>query len=90
KFKNQLAGTFGVMSAFSFYPTKNLGALGDAGAILCQDEIYEKLVRQLRNYGSSKKYENEIVGYNSRLDELQALFLNIKLSALNEITEHKR
>ncbi len=90
KFKGQIAGTFGNIGAFSFYPTKNLGALGDAGAIITSDEdIYTKL-KALRNYGSEKKYYNKFIGRNSRLDELQAAFLNIKLPSLNKINEHKR
>jgi dTDP-4-amino-4,6-dideoxygalactose transaminase len=90
KYKGKPAGTFGEFGAFSFYPTKNLGALGDAGAILCKsEEDYIKL-RQLRNYGSEKKYHNGIIGYNSRLDELQASFLRIKLPHLDEINTHKR
>lgn len=90
RYKGQLAGTFGDFGAFSFYPTKNLGALGDAGALICKSaEHYQKL-RQLRNYGSEKKYHNGIVGYNSRLDEIQAAFLRVKLPYLNEINLHKK
>jgi len=90
KYKGKLAGTFGDFGAFSFYPTKNLGALGDAGAVICKsEEDYQKL-RQLRNYGSEKKYHNGVIGYNSRLDELQAAFLRIKLPHLDEINQHKR
>ena len=90
KFKGQFAGTFGRIGAYSFYPTKNLGALGDAGAIITSDEhIYAKL-KALRNYGSEKKYYNKFIGRNSRLDELQATFLNVKLPSLNKINEHKR
>lgn len=82
-------GTFGKIGAFSFYPTKNLGALGDAGAIITSDEeIYKKLLA-LRNYGSEKKYHNKYVGSNSRLDEIQAAFLNVKLSYLDKINVHK-
>lgn len=89
-YKGQLAGTFGDFAAFSFYPTKNLGALGDAGAVLCKsEEDYIKL-RQLRNYGSEKKYHNSVVGYNSRLDEVQAAFLRIKLPHLKAINAHKK
>jgi dTDP-4-amino-4,6-dideoxygalactose transaminase len=85
----KLAGTFGDIGAFSFYPTKNLGALGDAGAILVNDcDLLEK-VKALRNYGSEKKYYNKYVGLNSRLDEIQALFLNIKLPYLKHINSHK-
>jgi len=90
KFKNQKAGTFGNFGCFSFYPTKNLGALGDAGAIICKsEEDYVKL-KQLRNYGSEKKYHNGIIGYNSRLDEVQASFLRVKLPYLNDINNHKK
>ncbi|WP_342330341.1 DegT/DnrJ/EryC1/StrS family aminotransferase [Pedobacter sp. FW305-3-2-15-E-R2A2] len=89
-YKGKMAGTFGDFGAFSFYPTKNLGALGDAGAIICKSsQDYEKL-RQLRNYGSEKKYHNGIIGFNSRLDEIQASFLRIKLPYLNRINEHKQ
>ncbi|MGO4294893.1 DegT/DnrJ/EryC1/StrS family aminotransferase [Chitinophaga sp. RAB17] len=90
RYKNKLAGTFGDFAAFSFYPTKNLGALGDAGAILCKSESDYLRLRQLRNYGSEKKYYNGLIGYNSRMDELQAAFLRVKLPHLNEINEHKR
>ena len=88
-YKNQTAGTFGV-GAFSFYPTKNLGALGDSGAIITNDDELAQKLRKLRNYGSGIKYYNEYVGYNSRLDEMQAGFLSIKLAKLNEINDHKR
>lgn len=90
KYKNKLAGTFGDFGAFSFYPTKNLGALGDAGAVICKSEADYQQLRQLRNYGSEKKYHNSVVGYNSRLDELQASFLRIKLPYLDDINNHKR
>jgi dTDP-4-amino-4,6-dideoxygalactose transaminase len=89
-YKGKLAGTFGDFGAFSFYPTKNLGAIGDAGAVICKSELHYQKLRQLRNYGSEKKYHNGIVGYNSRLDELQAAFLRIKLPHLNEINQHKK
>jgi dTDP-4-amino-4,6-dideoxygalactose transaminase len=89
-FQGQQAGTFGDIGAFSFYPTKNLGALGDAGAILVQDvTLYEKL-KALRNYGSEQKYHNKYVGLNSRLDEVQAIFLNLKLPLLARINSHKQ
>lgn len=90
KFKNKMAGTFGDFGAFSFYPTKNLDALGDAGAIIPKSKVHAKILRQLRNYGSEKKYHNEIIGNNSRLDELQAAYLRIKLPYLNQINDHKR
>jgi dTDP-4-amino-4,6-dideoxygalactose transaminase len=84
------AGTFGKIGAFSFYPTKNLGALGDAGAIITDDYFIYKKLAALRNYGSERKYYNKYVGKNSRLDELQAAFLNVKLPFLNKINKHKR
>lgn len=89
-FNGQQTGTFGTFGAFSFYPTKNLGALGDAGGISVQDDtLYEK-VKAFRNYGSHVKYKNEYIGDNSRLDEIQAAFLSVKLKHLESITEHKR
>ena len=83
-------GTFGDAGCFSFYPTKNLGALGDAGAITTDNSDLAERLRHLRNYGSKKKYENIVVGVNSRLDELQAAFLRVKLPYLPDITAHKR
>jgi dTDP-4-amino-4,6-dideoxygalactose transaminase len=89
KSNGSFVGTFGRIGAYSFYPTKNLGALGDAGAIITSDTaLYEKL-KALRNYGSEKKYHNKYIGLNSRLDEIQAAFLNVKLPFLDEITNHK-
>jgi dTDP-4-amino-4,6-dideoxygalactose transaminase len=90
KFKRQQTGTFGISGCFSFYPTKNLGALGDAGAIVTSDENYAEKLRHLRNYGSRQKYVNVYPGVNSRLDELQAAVLRVKLRHLDEITLHKR
>ncbi len=90
KFKGKQIGTFGDFAAFSFYPTKNLGALGDAGAITLDSDTHLEKVRALRNYGSHKKYFNEYVGFNSRLDEIQAAFLSLKLAHLNAINNHKR
>lgn len=75
---------------FSFYPGKNLGSLGDAGAVLTNDEQLASTVKTLRNYGSKEKYVNELIGYNSRLDELQAGFLNIKLPNLLEENNRRR
>lgn len=89
-YKNKMAGTLGDIGAHSFYPTKNLGAIGDAGAISTNDEILYKKIKMLRNYGSNIKYHNEVIGFNSRLDEIQAGFLLIKLSKLDEINNHKR
>jgi dTDP-4-amino-4,6-dideoxygalactose transaminase len=90
KYKNQIAGNFGEFGAFSFYPTKNLGALGDAGAVTTNNFDFEQRLKRLRNYGSERKYYNEEVGVNSRLDEIQAGFLNVKLKKLDEINTHKR
>ncbi|OFZ51879.1 MAG: aminotransferase [Bdellovibrionales bacterium RIFOXYB1_FULL_37_110] len=84
------AGTFGDFGAFSFYPTKNLGALGDGGAILAKNKSHDMTIKTLRNYGSHEKYFNKIIGYNSRLDEIQAAFLSVKLKHLNEINNHKK
>lgn len=88
-YKGKKAGNWGHFGAFSFYPTKNLGALADAGAITCNDEELKVKMTTLRNYGSRVKYYNEVVGYNSRLDEVQAAFLSVKLKGLDAITAHK-
>jgi dTDP-4-amino-4,6-dideoxygalactose transaminase len=90
EYKGKKAGSFGDMSAFSFYPTKNLGCLGDGGALLTNNVDYYSRIKKLRNYGSEKKYYNELIGLNSRLDELQAAFLRIKLKDLDRINKHKR
>ncbi|WGD35143.1 DegT/DnrJ/EryC1/StrS family aminotransferase [Olleya sp. YS] len=84
--KNQIgsAGSLADAAAFSFYPAKNLGALGDAGAITTNNSSLAEVVSKLRNYGTTTKYQNEILGVNNRLDELQALFLNIKLKSLDQ------
>lgn len=87
---NKMAGTFGDFGAFSFYPTKNLGALGDAGGLTTNDFDLDKQARLIRNYGSSVKYYNEVSGVNSRLDDLQARFLEVKLKSMNDINNHKR
>jgi len=88
--KGKKAGNWGHFGAFSFYPTKNLGAIGDGGAVTTNDPELALKISTLRNYGSQKKYYNEVVGYNSRLDEIQAAFLSIKLQALDQINNHKR
>ncbi len=88
--EGKLAGSFGHLNATSFYPGKNLGALGDAGAITTDDESLASKIRMLRNYGSQKKYYNEIIGYNMRLDELQAALLSVKLRYLQGWTKQRQ
>jgi dTDP-4-amino-4,6-dideoxygalactose transaminase len=85
-----MTGCFGDLGCFSFYPTKNLGALGDAGAITTNDAELADRLRHLRNYGSREKYVNRYIGSNSRLDELQAALLRVKLRRLQSVTDHKR
>ncbi|STO31151.1 UDP-4-amino-4-deoxy-L-arabinose--oxoglutarate aminotransferase [Fusobacterium necrogenes] len=89
KYMNKMVGTFGI-GCFSFYPSKNLGCFGDGGAISTGDEKLEGDFRVLRNYGSEKRYYNEVVGYNSRLDELQAGLLRVKLSHIFELEEERK
>jgi len=89
RYKGKMVGTFGV-GAFSFYPTKNLGSLGDAGGILCSSHEYATTLKALRNYGSHEKYRNDFIGFNSRLDEIQAEFLRVKLRGLDGVIDHKR
>lgn len=88
--ENESAGNLSNAAAFSFYPGKNLGALGDGGAITTNDDELADILFSIRNYGSKVKYENEIIGVNSRLDELQAAFLNIKLKQLDSENEFRR
>lgn len=90
KLGKQMTGTFGDAGCFSFYPTKNLGAIGDAGAIVTNDDALADRLRHTRNYGSKQKYVNRYVGVNSRLDELQAALLRVKLLHLDAMTTHKR
>ena len=90
KLAGRATGTFGDAGCFSFYPTKNLGALGDAGAIVTNDPGLADRLRHTRNYGSKVKYVNEFLGVNSRLDEMQAAFLRVKLRRLDEAVQHKR
>ncbi|MCX9031761.1 DegT/DnrJ/EryC1/StrS family aminotransferase, partial [Citrobacter portucalensis] len=87
RLKGKLAGKWGDAGAFSFYPGKNLGALGDAGAIITDDVKLAETLKALRNYGSIIKYSNLYQGVNSRLDELQAAFLNVKLKYLDKETK---
>ena len=90
RYKGRRTGSLGDAAGNSFYPGKNLGAYGDAGAVTTNDAQLAGRVRTLRNYGSKEKYYNEIKGYNSRLDELQAAFLQVKLKKLDEWNERRR
>ncbi|MDB4787568.1 DegT/DnrJ/EryC1/StrS family aminotransferase, partial [Flavobacteriales bacterium] len=83
-------GSWGHANSTSFYPGKNLGALGDGGAVTTQDDEVARRVRMLRNYGSEEKYVNEVLGYNMRLDELQAAFLSVKLRHLDAWTAERK
>lgn len=87
---NRKAGNWGHAAGFSFYPGKNLGALGDAGAITTNDDELAKILYALRNYGSHEKYKNLYQGVNSRLDEIQAAMLSVKLKYLDAQTQHRR
>lgn len=89
-FERQMTGTFGDIGCFSFYPSKNLGAFGDGGAIVTNDAGIADDVRVFRNYGSEKRYYNKVVGTNSRLDEMQAGLLRVRLSHMAELEEDKR
>jgi dTDP-4-amino-4,6-dideoxygalactose transaminase len=84
------AGNLSHAAAFSFYPSKNLGALGDGGAVTTNDLALYDIIKLLRNYGSKEKYQNEIIGFNSRLDDMQAAFLSIKLKALDKDNQRRR
>ena len=90
RYKGRRAGSLGNAAGTSFYPGKNLGALGDGGAVLTDDPMIAEKVRLLRNYGSRIKYQHDIAGYNSRLDEMQAAFLRVKLSCLDEWNDRRR
>lgn len=90
QFAERQAGNLSHAAAFSFYPGKNLGALGDAGAVTTNDDALAKVIHSLRNYGSEKKYQNEYIGINSRLDELQAAFLNVKLPHLDADNDKRK
>lgn len=85
-YNGKKTGTFGDVGCFSFYPSKNLGAFGDAGAIVTNNEEIAKNARIIRNYGSEKRYYNKVVGANSRLDELQAGLLRVRLTHIKELT----
>lgn len=88
--KGRLAGSWGDLAAYSFYPTKNLGALGDGGAIAGSDPALEQELKLLREYGWKQRYVSEVVGYNSRLDELQAAILNARLPLLSAANARRR
>jgi len=88
--RGRRAGTLGHAAAFSFYPGKNLGALGDGGAVVTDDELLAERIRMLRNYGGIHKYEHQSLGMNTRLDELQAAFLRAKLKYLEEWNAGRR
>jgi dTDP-4-amino-4,6-dideoxygalactose transaminase len=90
KYKGKRTGGLGDAAGFSFYPGKNLGAFGDGGAITTNDSMIAERIRQLRNYGSQIKYSHDIKGFNSRLDELQAAFLRVKLRHLDEWNGRRR
>lgn len=90
RYKGSRVGGLGHAAATSFYPGKNLGALGDAGAILTNDPVIAEKVRLLRNYGSQIKYKHDVTGYNTRLDEMQAAFLRVKLPILDEWNIRRR
>lgn len=89
-FKGTITGTFGDIGCFSFYPSKNIGAFGDGGAIVTDDEALAKEMRIYRNYGSEKRYYNKVVGTNSRLDEIQAALLKVRLKHAHELNEEKQ
>ncbi|MHC1749542.1 MAG: DegT/DnrJ/EryC1/StrS family aminotransferase [Cellulosilyticaceae bacterium] len=89
KYDGQMTGSFGDIGCFSFYPSKNLGAFGDAGCITTDNAQLADKIKVLRNYGSEKRYHNSVVGYNSRLDELQAGLLRVKLSHMEELNKQR-
>lgn len=90
RYKGRRVGSLGHAAAFSFYPTKNLGALGDGGAVTVGDGQTAKAIRQLGNYGSYEKYTHQVMGFNSRLDPIQAAVLNAKLPHLDRWNAHRR
>ena len=89
-FAGRMTGTFGISGCFSFYPTKNLGAFGDAGAVVTDDEAFAQQIRMMRNYGSKVRYYNDVEGVNSRLDEMQAALLRVKLKYLPELNAERK
>ncbi|MEG2908454.1 MAG: DegT/DnrJ/EryC1/StrS family aminotransferase [Erysipelotrichaceae bacterium] len=89
KYNGKMTGSFGDIGCFSFYPSKNLGAIGDAGAITTNNEVMANKIKMLRNYGSERRYHNKEIGINSRLDELQAAVLDVKLTFLEEMNNER-
>ena len=87
---DKMSGSIGDIGCFSFYPSKNLGCFGDGGAVITDNEEYAAHIRQLRNYGSSVRYHNEELGVNSRLDEMQAALLNVRLSHIKELNAERK
>ena len=90
EWEGQIAGSFGRFGAYSFYPTKNLGAIGDAGALVTSDTELAERAKQLRNYGQSERYHHPVLGMNSRLDELHAAILSERLAWLDQFTASRR
>lgn len=90
KYNNHMTGSFGDVGCFSFYPSKNLGAFGDAGAVTVNTEDLKDKFKMYRNYGSEKRYYNKVVGANSRLDEIQAALLRTRLQYIDEINEERK
>jgi len=90
EYKGQKLGTIGDAGAYSFFPTKNLGGMGDGGLLVTNDDSVAQNARKLRAHGASKKYFNEVIGYNSRLDEIQAAFLRVKLKYVDEFNDRRR
>lgn len=90
RWQGKVAGSFGTWGAYSFYPTKNLGAIGDGGMLVTPTEAIEQQARRLRNYGQSQRYHHPELGLNSRLDELQAALLSVRLSWLDTFTDRRQ
>jgi dTDP-4-amino-4,6-dideoxygalactose transaminase len=90
KYGKRKVGSFGIMGCFSFYPTKNLGGYGDGGMVVTNDQKYDQKLRLLRNYGEEKKYQHVLKGHNSRLDEIQAAILRVKLRYLDQWNDERR
>lgn len=89
-YKGKQVGTIGHMGTFSFYPTKNMGAYGDGGAVITRDEIFAERLAELRNYGQTSRYTHQTRGTNSRLDEIQAAILRVKLKHLDQHNQRRR